>query len=221
VILLAAAIAFVALRARLEERSGAFLALGVGVLAVGLPFALALGGFDYFLTRNVIVAWVAIALFLALALASDRARWTGVVVAGVLVVASTAVVVATASRSDLARDDWRAVADTLGTGGRKLVVVAPAYERRPLEYYRPDVRPVGDGPVTVGEVVLVGYPVADDAFPPRWFRVPSGFRRVEFRLFDRIRLIRFRASGPRRLGPDEVRRPRAASVAVLVDEGGP
>jgi mannosyltransferase len=219
-VLVAAAIAFLAFQARVEERRAAFVALGVGALTLALPLALAVAGFDYFLTRNVIVAWVPVALFLAIALASDRARWAGAIVAGLLVATSTAVVAATASRSDLARDDWRSVADTLATRRQKLVVVAPEYERVPLEYYRPDVRPLGDGLVAVGEIVLLGYPVAGDAFPPRWFRVPRTFRRVEFRFFDRIRLVRFRASGPLRLGADDVRRPRAASVVVLVDRGG-
>ena len=220
-IVLAAATAFVALRARPKERSRAFLALGVGVLAVAFPVALALGGFDYFLARNLIVAWLPIAVFLAIALAGDRARWVGPAVAVGLGAMSTAVVAATASRSDLARDDWRSVANTLATPRPKLVVVAPAYERAPLEYYRPEARPLGDGLVAVGEIVLLGYPVSGDAFPPRWFRVPPTFRRVEFRFFDRIRLVRFRAAGPLRLGADDVRRRRAASVIVLVDRGSP
>jgi mannosyltransferase len=219
-LLLAAVTAFVVFRARRDERRPAFLALGVGALTVAAPLALALGGYDYFLTRNVIVAWVPIALFLAIALASDRARPAGAAVAGILVAASIAVVAATASRADLARDDWRSVADTLATPGQKLVVVAPEYERVPLEYYRLDVRPVGDRLVAVRELVLVGYPVEDDAFPPRWFRVPPGFSRVESRLFDRVRLVRFRAGAPLQLRADDVRRPRAASVVVLVDRGG-
>jgi hypothetical protein len=219
-LLFASVTAFVVFRARLDERRRAFLALGVGALTVAIPLALALAGYDYLLTRNVIVAWLPVACFIAIALASDRARPAGAAVAGILVVASIAVVAATASRSDLARDDWRSVADTLAAPGQKLVVVAPEYERVPLEYYRPDVRPVGDRIVAVRELVLLGYPVADDAFPPHWFRVPPTFRRVEFRFFDRIRLVRFRASGPLRLGADDVRRPRVASVVVLVDRGG-
>jgi 4-amino-4-deoxy-L-arabinose transferase-like glycosyltransferase len=220
VLVVAAVIAFLVFRARAETRRAAFIALGVGALILALPLLLALAGHDYFLARNVIVAWVPVAIFLAIALASERARPAGAAVAGILVVASTAVVAATASRSDLARDDWRTVADTLATPGQKLVVVAPEYERVPLVHYRPDVRPVGDRLVAVTEIVLLGYPVEDDGFPPRWFRVPGGFSRVESRLFDRIRLVRFRASRARRLGADDVRRARAASVVVLVDRGG-
>jgi mannosyltransferase len=219
-LLLVAVTAFFFLGGRDDERRPAFLSLGVGGLTIALPFALALAGYDYFLSRNVIVAWLPIALFLAIALASERARWAGAAAAGVLAVASTAVVVATASRSDLARDDWRAVADTLATPGAKVVVVAPAYERAPLAYYRADVRPIGDRRVAVGEIVLLGYPLAGDAFPPRWFRAPPSYRRVELRLFDRIRLVRFRASRAQPLSADDVRRPRAASVVVLVDGGG-
>jgi hypothetical protein len=112
------------------------------------------------------------------------------------------------------------VADTLASPLPKLLVVAPEFERVPLEYYRPAVRPLGDRAVAVDEVVLLGYPVSGDAFPPPWFRVPPSFRRVEFRFFDRIRLVRFRASRPLQLDADDVRRPRAASVVVLVDRGG-
>jgi mannosyltransferase len=173
VILLVAA-AFAVLRARPEQRRGAFLALGVGGATLALPFTVALAGFDYFLTRNVLVAWPPIAIFLAVALASDRARRTGAAVAGVLVLASIAVVTATAARSDLERDDWRSIAETLATRGPKVVVVAPEYERVPLEYYRPEVREVGDRTVAVREIVLLGYPLASGAFPPPWFRVPAG-----------------------------------------------
>ena len=221
-LLLAAAAAFVVVWARPEERRPASLALAVGGLTVALPVVFALAGYDYFLTRNVLVAWLPVALFVAIALASDRARRAGTAVAGVLALASVAVVAATASRSDLARDDWRSVADTLATPGRKLVVVAPEYERVPLEYYRAEVRPIGgDRLVAVGEIVLLGYPVDDDAFPPRWFRVPLGFRRAESRLFDRVRLVRFRARHVRRLRLADVGGASASSAVVLVDRGGP
>jgi hypothetical protein len=191
----------------------------VGSLTVVLPLVLALARLDYFLTRNVLVAWVPLALALAIVLASERARRTGALVAGVLALGSVAVVAATANRADLARDDWRVVADTLATRGSKVVVVAPPYERAPLEYYRPGVRSLGTRPVSVRVIVLIGYPLEDAAFPPGWFEVPPGFRMVESRLFDRIRLVRFRRPDAVPIGANDVGRPGPGSAAVLVDQG--
>jgi uncharacterized membrane protein len=213
-----AAAAFVA-RTEPDERRPVVVAAVVGGLTVALPIVLALAGLDYFLTRNVLVAWVPLALALAIVLGSERARRAGVVVAGLLALGSVAVVAATAKRSDLARDDWRIVADRLATRGAKVVVVAPPYERAPLEYYRPGVNLLGSRPVAVRELVLVGYPLEDAAFPPRWFEVPPGFRMVESRLFDRIRLIRFHSPGAVAIDANDFGRPAPASAALFVDRG--
>ena len=219
-LLLAAVTAFVAVGVRAKERRPAFVALGVGALAIALPLVSALAGVDYFLTRNVIVAWVPVGVFVALAFASERARAAGLAAAGLLVVASTALVVATASRADLARDDGRSVAEALATPRPKLVLVAPEYERAPLEYYRPDVRALGRGRAVVDEIVLLGYPLENDTFPPGWFRAPPGFRRSELRLFDRVRLVRLRAPRPQKLAATDVGRAPEDAVDVLVDRGG-
>ena len=129
------------------------------------------------------------------------------------------VVAATANRADLARDDWRVVADRLATRGAKVVVVAPPYERAPLEYYRPGVSRLGPRQVSVREIVLVGYPLEDVGFPPRWFEVPSGFRIVESRLFDRIRLVRFRSPDAVPIDANDVGRPAPTSAALFLDRG--
>jgi hypothetical protein len=142
-----------------------------------------------------------------------------VVVAGLLALSSVAVVAATANRADLARDDWRVVADRLATRGAKVVVVAPPYERAPLEYYRPGVSRLGPRQVSVREIVLVGYPLEDVGFPPRWFEVPSGFRIVESRLFDRIRLVRFRSPDAVPIDANDVGRPAPTSAALFLDRG--
>jgi uncharacterized membrane protein len=218
-LVVATAIAF-AVRARPDERRPVVVAAVVGSLTVALPLVLGLAGLDYFLTRNVLVAWVPLALALAVVLASERARPIGTAVAGVLAVASVVVVAATATRDDLARDDWRAVADTLAEPGAKIVVLAPPYERAPLEYYRPLVRPLGPDPVNVREVVLIGYPLEDGTYPPQWFEVPPGFRAADRRLFDRIRLIRFVGPRPEPVRATDLGRPPAGASAVLVDGGG-
>jgi hypothetical protein len=187
-----------------------------------IPLVLAQTGVDYFFYRNLLSAWLPIALFIAVALGTNRAGWAGVAVAGGLVLASIAVVAATATRADLARDDWRSVADTLATPGQKLVVVAPAYERAPLEYYRPDVRPAGEGTAAVTEILLLGYGVEEYVFPPPTFRVPPMFRRVESRLLDRVRVVRFRAPRTIRVRAADLGLPTAGpALLVLVDRGGP
>lgn len=221
IVLLAGAVAFLALRGRLDERRAALVGLGVGGTAVVLPLMLALAGLDYFLHRNLLAAWLPLALVLAVACGAVRAAPVGVAVAALLVAASVGVVAATATRDDLARDDWRSVRDTLARGGQKLVIVSPAFERTPLEYYRPDVRPLGQRDFPVSEIVLLGYPDEGESFPPRNFRVPASFRRVETRLLDRVQLVRFRAA--RRVAVDAAQVGLAdagPSVLVLLDRGG-
>lgn len=218
-LVLATAIAF-AVRARPDERRPVVVAAVVGSLTLALPLVLGVLGRDYFLTRNVLVAWVPLALALAVVLASERARPVGAAVAGVLAAASVAVVAATATRDDLARDDWRAVADTLAAPGATIVVLAPPYERAPLEYYRPGARPLGSGSVRVREIVLIGYPLEDAIYPPRWLEPPPGFRVAESRLFDRIRLIRYLGPRPVPVRATDLGRPAAGAAAVLVDRGG-
>ena len=186
-----------------------------------MPLGLAIAGLDYFFYRNLLVAWLPIALFLAVALGARRATWVGAALAAALVAASIGVVAATASREDLARDDWRLVAERLATPGPKLVVVTPTYERTPLEYYRPDVRPIGDGSATTDEVLLLGYGAEGDPFPPRGFRVPPTFQQVEARLLDRVFLIRFRARRAMRLRAADLGPPGASpSFVVFADPGG-
>jgi 4-amino-4-deoxy-L-arabinose transferase-like glycosyltransferase len=217
-LLVATAAAFV-VRGRPDERRPAVVTAVVGTLTVALPLVLAFAGVDYFLTRNVLVAWVPLVLALAIVLATERARRAGALVAGVLAAGSVAVVAATATRADLDRDDWRAVAETLATRGAKVVVVAPPYERAPLEYYRPGVRSLGPRLVSAREIILIGYPLEDDAFPPRWFQVPTEFRMVETLQLDRIRLVRFRGRDAVPLRATDVGAPGAGSGAVLVDRG--
>jgi mannosyltransferase len=208
------------LRARRHERRAALIMLTVGGAAIALPLVLALGGLDYFLERNLLDAWLPLALVVAVALGVESVKRFGAAVAAVLVAASFGVVVASATDDDIARDDWRSVRDMLERPGQKLVVVSPAFERLPLEYYRPELRPL-DRRVRVSEIVVLGYPDEGMSFPPDDFRAPARFERVESRLLDRVQVLRFRA--PQGVAVDAAGvglAGREPSVLLLVDRGG-
>jgi mannosyltransferase len=220
-LLAAVAAALLALRARRDERTAAFVSLSVGAAALALPLVLALGGLDYFLDRNLLIAWLPLALVVAIALGTARTKWLGAAAATALTAAAFGVVVASARRDDIARDDWRSVRDMLGRSGQKLVLVSPAFERRPLEYYRPELRPLGPREVRVSEIVVLGYPDEGMPFPPDGFRTPARFELVESRLLDRVQVRRFRAPRAVAVGAAQVGLAgRGPSVLLLVDRGG-
>jgi len=215
------AAALIVLRATQTERTAAFVPFGIGVAAILVPLVLALGGLDYFLERNLLIAWLPFALVVAVALATAPTRWLGAVAAAVLVAVSLGVVVASARRDDIARDDWRSVRDTLARPGRKLVVVSPAFERKPLTYYRPELRPLGAREARVAEILVLGYPDEGSSFPPDGFRAPARFARVESRLLDRVQVRRFRAARAANIGAAQLGLGDAGpSVLLLVDPGG-
>lgn len=78
------AAALVVSRASPRERSGAQLALRVAVVGIGVPIGMAVvadvftgGDGDYFLDRNVLAAWVPLAVFVAGGLAARRVGLVG------------------------------------------------------------------------------------------------------------------------------------------------
>lgn len=221
VVLLVAA-AFVALRASAHERSGALLAAQVAAVGIGAPVAMALvadvssgGDGDYFLDRNVLGAWVPLAVFVSGGLAARRAHLLG---AGVLVGVICWSLVAYAdvvTSPELQRDDWRAVAEALPADGQSAVVVYPAYQSDALRRQRPDlVEQRGPETVDTVTVVLAGFTKL-----PASFRVPDGFASTGIDEIQHFALVRYRREGVAALRPaDLARGPLDESdLKVLVD----
>jgi len=224
VAILALAAALLAKRASDEERSGANLALAVVAIGIGLPVAMALvadlvsgGDGDYFLDRNVLGAWVPLAVLVGCGLAARRAGVLGAVGLAAILVWSGAVYVDIATSPELQRDDWRAVADALPDDDRTLVVVYPAYQSAALVRQRPDlVEQRGATPVDRVALVLVGF---DEA--PASFRVPDGFARTSGKGIQHFVVLEHEREGAIETKPDDVARgPLAESdLAVLVRPG--
>ena len=145
------------LRAGPRERRGA---LGMAVLGTsGLALALALValGSDDLITRNVIAAWLPLALAVAIGLSGRvpplPAVAAALAVCGVGVVATMLV----DSRAGLQRPDWRRVVRALGAAhGERLVALENYRPEIPLLLYRPDlVRLHGRDKARVSEIDVV------------------------------------------------------------------
>lgn len=180
---LAAVVILVRRAPRVEWRAAAVIA-SIGVAAIGVPLVLALAGIDFFLARNVIFAWPALALVVAAGLGSSRAGRLGVAAFGAAVLLNVGVVVATAGKPKYGREDWRAVARSLGSPSiDRVFVVSPLEGAKTFAYYRPAARVLRAGSVTVREVDFVGlatfaHGLGRDPVPPRPATRPQlpGFR---------------------------------------------
>ena len=105
-VLLVVAVAGLALAARAapDERRGALVALTVAAGTLALPLVLAIGGVDLVNGRNLIVAWLPIAIVVGTGFGSRRAGRAGVAGAVVFVTLSVAVVIAVAIEPEFQRE---------------------------------------------------------------------------------------------------------------------
>jgi mannosyltransferase len=204
-----------------RERTGATLALLVVAISVGIPIAgslaadaLAGGDGDVFLDRNVLGAWVALAVFVAGGLAARRAGPLGAAGLAALIIWSLVVDVRVARNTELHRDDWRGVAAVLPTGDGTAVVVYPAFQAPALTRQRSDLVDQVE-PERADRVVLV---LAGLREPPPVFRVPRSFARSRVRELQHFVVIEFKAATPVTIGPSDLARGRVrdAELRVLV-----
>jgi mannosyltransferase len=195
----------------------------VGGAAVAIPTVLALVDVDYLLTRNVIVAWLPLAVVAAAGLARSVPGLTG---AAAVCALGLATVVGVALEPRWQRDDWRGAAAALGPPATvRATVLTPAETGTvPFRLYHPDARPFPPARAPVREIALVAPIGGDGRPPPRPSVAPvPGFPRVRRRLEDGYTVITL--SGPRpvpvtpaqlaalRLSPDR-------NAAVLLEPGG-
>jgi mannosyltransferase len=169
--LIAAAGVAVALRTpEGSERGGVRIAAAVGGVAVAVPLVLAVADVDYFDTRNLLAAWLPLMTVVAAGLVANRLGRIGLAALCAMGIASIAGV---ALEPAWQRDDWRGMAEALGSPRvPRALVVQPASGRRPLAVYIPDLTPLPESGHSVGELAAL-HPVrrGDDsehpAPPPR------------------------------------------------------
>ena len=141
-----------------DRRGGARFAV-VALVAIGLPIALSLAGFDYFNARNSI----AVVVPMTIAVAAGYAVWRGssrAVALGGVTAASLLAVALTVSQPKFHSEDWRDAAQDLGpTPWPRAVVTTPGQAgRKPLEYYLDASLPPVRTSLRVREVDLVALP---------------------------------------------------------------
>jgi hypothetical protein len=186
-----------------RRRTGGVLALGLAAVVAGAPVLASLAGGDFFLDRNVLPAWLPLAIAGAAGLASSRAGKLGTAVVLAACAAFALIDVRAAGSTAVQRDDWRGVAESLGPArSARVIAVAPGWQGRALGPYADEVEPMASA-----RRVSVLYTVA--AFDAPVAGNPTGrvippaapFRPVSTTVVQRFRVIRYEASKPQAVDP--------------------
>ena len=182
---------------RSADRAGrrrAGVALSVGASVVVIPLAMALLGGDYLDPRNLIAAWVPLALVVAAGYASvGRA---GPLLTGGLLLLFLAMVVAGDLDAAVQRTDYRGAVAALGRSpgpGQRAIVVTPAFNWTPLAFYLPGYPRLSSGNVGVREIDLIGWQSASLGRQTVDYLARRGFRLAQDRVVQKLRLARFLA----------------------------
>lgn len=184
------------LLARADRRTlrAACLALILGGFAVLVPVVLALAGADYLDPRNLTAAWLPLIVVPAAGFAVGRA---GLVAVGLLIAVFVAAVIAVGTTPSLQRPDYRQAASLIAREpGSLAIVVTPSFNWTPLTYYLPDAPAMQGDSTRVSEVVLLGWRSSQLRPPVIRSFAHHGFRLVEQRSVQKLRLVTFRAARP-------------------------
>lgn len=142
-----------------RTRRGAGVAAVIAAFVFLAPLGLGLLGPDYFLSRNVIPAFVPVTTVLAAVCVVPRARLAGAALAAVLLAVFCFTAIDVQTHPYLERADWRDVARALGPASRPRAILSSGGSTAdPLKIYLPGVSwaQPHDRFVTVGEVDVVG-----------------------------------------------------------------
>ena len=186
----------VAVTASPVSRRRALFVWSLGVLPASVPLILAAGGLDRFLYRNVIWAWLPLAVGLVAVLEGHR-RFVRASILAALAVVSLIGVVRMNTDADVQRADWRkAMAELPDARGERVIVASPAWEATSVELYRRVRAASPKTTVSVEEIVVAGY--GFDA-PRDVVLLPRGFLRVDVATLSDLTITRYRAKEPVRI----------------------
>jgi hypothetical protein len=197
-----------------KRRSGGLLAFALAGTAILAPLAFSLAGLDRFSYRNLVGAFVPLAIGIAAGLGSPRLARFGLTVVAALCVLEFAAVVIVHGRPSLQRDDWRSATRALGATNRaRAIIVIPSYNEAVVKLYQPIVRTMPVDGVPVSEIVLL-----DVSQSPHSFEPPPGFNQVELARIQHIVLGRYRAAKRRAVTPLELAKRADVSTEYVVLE---
>jgi hypothetical protein len=201
---LGAALAVVLRSGEIEYRNGALLALGLGAAALAIPLlaAIAPGNDDYVLDRNLLPAWLPLALVVAAALGLRGRHRVALLCTAVICLTLVVCDFRLFTDAKAKRDDWRGVARALGQphGGARVIAVAPQWEGFALKLYVPGLNPMR-GPARAIEIDAITY---YGLVPDTRGRTPvpgAPFRSVGTRRIQRMVVTRYRAPRPTAVYP--------------------
>lgn len=182
---------------RARDRRG-LVPAGISSAAVLLPLA-AVPILDVFYFRNLVGAWVPLALAAGVAFAGLRSARVGLsavaAAAGFFLAGNLAVVTDPARH----RHDWRQVAESLGRDSERITVVYPWWHREALALYR-ESAVLPPGGARARRIDLVGFELPPPDFRPRGFHLAA----VEYVGGHGLVLQHYRADAPRRVDPSEL-----------------
>ncbi len=170
------------------------LALTLGGFAVLVPVVLALAGADYLDPRNLTAAWLPLIVVPAAGFAVRRAGLIGL---GVVVAVFVAAVIAVDATPSLQRPNYREAASLIAREpGSAAIVVTPSFNWTPLTRYLPSAPAMQGASAPVSEVVLLGW--RSSQLRPTVVRslAHHGFRLIEQRPVQKLRLVVFRTARP-------------------------
>jgi hypothetical protein len=223
-----AALALIALRGGRDERRAAAVPLSLALAAIGIPVLLALapGGKDFVLARNVLPALMPLLAAVAIGLTLPAARRLGRAIGLALLAYSLGFCIWASLAPDLQRPDWEAVATEIGEPERPRATVTWLLGLASLRYYLStgaiQVTPADGYDWLVGEVDFV----SDGKAPPPPARLLGpGFRETSRESAGRLFIRRFELPGPG-LAPLRLRELKEAQLefrsnGVLLDGIGP
>jgi mannosyltransferase len=206
-------VAVIVLGRRLDpgERAGVRLAGTLGGFVLLAPLALALAGVDFLLARNLLAAWVALAIALGGLLGARRAGRWGALAAAAVCMAGIAAVLEVIVRPDLQRTDWRAAARALGPPVRaRAVVVYPDWSTPALRVYGQSLLRFPRGRLPLREIVLIRKlnESSSRPVPPILsVTVPPGFSLAQRLRTRSLILLRYTSSLPRPVTTEQLKQP--------------
>lgn len=155
VAVLGGGIAYGLWRARPQERRGVAVALALGAGVPAIALGLDLGGQNYLVAKNVLLALPILAVAAGAALGSSGAGRVGVVATVLACAGFLAIVAASLTDRTLRRPDMRAAAEALGTPASGEAVVTVYHGSMPLRLYRPGSTDASAGVPPVRELNVV------------------------------------------------------------------